>query len=468
MRYLNRLLFYCTLFLTTGMFSVNAQGITISGGAEFSLGEAQLAVVGYLNNNGTFNAASGDLLFRGSTSDDTLDNNGIPITFDKLTINKPAGDLVAMNNLWAGDTIHVISGDFDLNGKTLTLESTGYLDETDGNTVKGGHITTTRTLNSPSGQDIAGMGARITSNSNLGSTTITRGHTAQSGNGNDGIERFYDFFPTNNSGLGALLEFYYDESELNGITESSLKLFKSTDGGSTWTEEGGTVVTSDNYISLSGIDSFSRWTAAGDDAPLPVELTYFTAELQDTTVLLKWETATEVNNYGFDVERHSIPIDADTLNWTKLGFVEGNGTTNSPQSYEYTDTYIPSADSLVYRLKQIDNDGKYVYSKVVKIDLSTITSVEEEIPVEYSLSQNYPNPFNPSTNIKFGIPNPGEVNLTIYNILGEEVTTLVNENMQAGYHEVSFNASSLPSGMYIYRLNAGDEFTSTKKLLLIK
>lgn len=205
------------------------------------------------------------------------------------------------------------------------------------------------------------------------------------------------------------------------------------------------------------------------EIPLPVELTTFTGELlEDKTVLLKWETATEVNNYGFDVERRSSSI----TEWDKLGFVLGHGTTNSPKDYEFTDSELPNSDQASYRLKQIDNDGTFAYSKTITVDLTSITSVDDEVIYKFALEQNYPNPFNPSTTIKFTIPSnvkseASNTMLNVYDILGREIVSLVNQKLQPGNYEAIFDAGNLSSGMYLYKLIHGN-FTTTKKLLLVK
>jgi hypothetical protein len=196
-----------------------------------------------------------------------------------------------------------------------------------------------------------------------------------------------------------------------------------------------------------------------------VELTTFTAIGNGSEVVLNWQTATEVNNYGFEVERCIAQISNLCHNWETIGFVEGHGNSNSPKDYSFTDTWTPlSASAIKYRLKQIDSDGKYEYSDVVEIQL--------ESPKEYMLSQNYPNPFNPSTTIKYSIPvnlqsEISDVKLVVYDILGKEIATLVNTKQSAGNHEVEFNASNLPSGVYIYSFQSG-EFVSSKKMILIK
>lgn len=187
---------------------------------------------------------------------------------------------------------------------------------------------------------------------------------------------------------------------------------------------------------------------------IPVELTSFNAVSGQDEILLKWSTASETNNQGFEVQRST-----DETNWSKLAFVEGNGTVNSTSNYSYTDKKVSDTETYFYRLKQVDMDGTFEYSSVVEVDAQT--------PTEFKLSQNYPNPFNPSTTIEFALPQASNVDLTVYNSIGEEVVNLVNQNMEAGFHTVNFNASELNSGIYVYRLQAGD-FISIRKMILMK
>ncbi len=187
--------------------------------------------------------------------------------------------------------------------------------------------------------------------------------------------------------------------------------------------------------------------------PLPVELVSFNASVSGTTVNLQWQTATELNNSGFAVERKVNEL------WSSIGFVSGHGTTTQPQTYSFTDDVTGiSANTIYYRLKQIDFDGTFEYSNIVEVDV---------IPVEFSLSQNYPNPFNPSTKITYTLALKSAVTLKVYDAIGSEVRTLVNQEQEAGSYEINFDAASLTSGVYLYKIIAGD-FVSVKKMLLLK
>jgi hypothetical protein len=199
---------------------------------------------------------------------------------------------------------------------------------------------------------------------------------------------------------------------------------------------------------------------------IPVELTSFTASVSDNNVELNWTTATETNNRGFEIERYALS--AKHKGWEKIGFVAGFGTTTEPKSYSFVDENI-SSGTYSYRLKQIDYDGSYEFSEVIEVEVAQI--------YKFSLEQNYPNPFNPSTSIQYAVDSRQFVTLIVFDILGREVATLVNEEKPAGKYEVEFNAAELPSGVsakggyasgvYFYQLKAGN-YIETKKMVLMK
>lgn len=196
-----------------------------------------------------------------------------------------------------------------------------------------------------------------------------------------------------------------------------------------------------------------RTRIANIDYTVPVELVSFNASVIRDAVELSWMTATETNNQGFSIERKTA-----SGSFEEIGYVSGNGTTTEPQSYSYIDSKL-SAGIYTYRLKQIDFDGRYEYSKVVNAEI--------ELPREYSLEQNYPNPFNPSTKISYTIPEAGFVKLSVYNLLGEEVASLVKGYQEAEKYEVNFDASGLSSGIYVYKIELAG-FTASRKLVLMK
>ena len=242
-------------------------------------------------------------------------------------------------------------------------------------------------------------------------------------------------------------------------------------GGSAYTLDGGTTWTNldnGNYSYLvfgsANVGWSTNWVTnnfykyVGPPVPVPVELTSFNAVVNGKQVALKWTTATETNNQGFEVERSQKSIVKSQIKWEKIGFVKGNGTTSEQKNYTYADKDL-AYGNYTYRLKQIDLDGSYNYSKEVEAEIKIIA--------EYVLGQNYPNPFNPTTTIDFGIKNKGNVNIKILNAIGEEVTTIINEEKEAGYYQIEFDASSLSSGVYFYRITAGN-YNAVKKMLLMK
>lgn len=215
---------------------------------------------------------------------------------------------------------------------------------------------------------------------------------------------------------------------------------------------------SGSILTVSGLNIFCDFALAGNDAPLPVELASFTSVINGRDVTLNWSTSSEVNNSGFDIERSVI-----NGTWTKIGNVEGHGTTNSANSYSFADRGLNSG-VYNYRLKQIDFNGNFEY-----FNLSNEVNIG--IPEKYNMSQNYPNPFNPSTTISFDLPFDSKVSLKLFDMTGREVASLVSEFKTAGYHTVNYNASNLSSGVYFYRITAeanGKNFVDTKKMMLVK
>ncbi|MCF8307171.1 MAG: T9SS type A sorting domain-containing protein [Ignavibacteriales bacterium] len=204
------------------------------------------------------------------------------------------------------------------------------------------------------------------------------------------------------------------------------------------------------------------------DGTLPVELTSFWAEISEKDVVLNWQTATEVNNYGFEIERISPqPLswqgEGQGRSWVKIGFVEGHGNSNSPKNYFFIDNSITEGN-YSYRLKQIDTDGKFEYSEIVAVEIGNPST---DGPTDFELFQNYPNPFNPNTSIDYSLPVDEYVSLKVYDILGNQVAELVNEKKAAGKYKINFNASYLSSGLCIYKIQAGS-FSKVRKMMLLK
>jgi hypothetical protein len=190
---------------------------------------------------------------------------------------------------------------------------------------------------------------------------------------------------------------------------------------------------------------------SGGQLAIPVELTSFSGYTADGNVYLQWSTATEKNNYGFEIERVAETSDSkENILWRSIGFINGSGTTSQLKSYSFADRNIGSG-KYIYRLKQIDYDGSFAYSNEVEVNI--------DAPVTYILEQNFPNPFNPVTIIRFSIPEETNVKLSIYNLLAEEIAVLINEPMTSGFHQVEWRGTDndnkiLPTGAYFYKLES--------------
>ena len=201
-------------------------------------------------------------------------------------------------------------------------------------------------------------------------------------------------------------------------------------------------------------------------APLPIQLGSFNAQLVGSTVRLNWTTVSEVNNYGFEIQRRA----EGTSEFVTISgsFVPGYGTTLEPRSYTYSDSLAP-AGTTSYRLKQIDLDGTIHYHESVQIENNVVAGAEDNgsLAREFRLAQNFPNPFNPSTEIKFSVPTGGRASLKVYNSIGQEIAALVDGEVEAGAHSAQFNANNLASGTYFYQLRTGDN-VATQKMMLIK
>jgi hypothetical protein len=204
-------------------------------------------------------------------------------------------------------------------------------------------------------------------------------------------------------------------------------------------------------LNVSEIQQAKQWALPG--TIVPVELSSFTASVDNKSIILDWETVTEVNNQGFTIERST-----NGENYIPVGFIKGNGTTLERKYYSFKDA--PEVNGIYYyRLRQQDYNGSIEYSEVLTVKL--------DIPADFMLGQNYPNPFNPSTTISFAIPVQSHVSLRVYDVMGREVSLLIDENKSAGIYDIGFDASGLSSGTYFYKLTAGN-FSQIKKLVVIK
>ncbi len=389
-------------------------------------GNGHYNIKGNWHNSGTFNAGTSTVVFRGTTP--SVIEGSSPTPFYLLRVNKqPGGGVSLLTGATVDYRLVMANEHLDLNGQTIELLGNGIIfDEDEGSYVYDsqgtGSIFTTKDMNQPSGENLGNLGVEVTSSANLGSVTISRGHDVQDVNGESGIVRYYDISPANNSGLDATVRFHYLDAELNGIAESDLTPFRFN--GTDWDDY--PVNANDptaNWVETTNVDAFSIWTLASSAAVLPVELVRFSATQKNEDVLLDWETASETNNEGFEIEHSSNGRD-----WNYLGFVAGAGSTVALQHYDYVHE-SPSAGMNYYRLKQLDFDGKFEYSNIVSVNFE---SANEQI------LQVYPNPFQGELNIV-----NGEGQVTIFNVAGQFV----------GQFRISEKATNLqtvdmPDGVY--------------------
>jgi len=243
-------------------------------------------------------------------------------------------------------------------------------------------------------------------------------------------------------------------------------MFNTSNGGVDWELQGSG--TFDDLLSVNIRLNNAGWAIGNNgiilkyhqdpiDPPLPVELFSFDAVNLNNEIRLNWITATEINNKGFEIEKQTV-VENNPAAWRTIGFIHGRGTTTESQSYSFSDKNIRPGN-YYYRLKQIDYDGTFEYSGILNIKIAPRFS--------FKLEQNYPNPFNPSTRINYSVKENVLVSLKVYDALGSEVATLVNEEKAAGEYDINFNAAEYSSGIYFYVLKAGN-FVSAKKMLLIK
>ena len=393
-------------------------------------------------------------------------------TINNLTINNAAG--VTMGSACG------VNGVFTLANGLLTTTASNLLTLGAAATVSGGSATSFvngpisitavvgKTLMAPIGKGSAyrPLWSHIYSLTGSGSLTAEQIETFPTGtvtaSGNPILSNTRYFHVTQTGLSGGSIDLTLSWGADDGVLDSTsvTVVGGGTYGGIwTWANNSGAEIGYANTVTTGTFDPGSY--ALGDCSlgsysgnPMPVSLSSFTAVSYNGIIKLSWKTAIETDNYGFDVERSS-----DRLAWSKLGFVNGSGNSNTNRDYSYIDNTISGSGKYYYRLKQIDNNGGIKYSGMTEAEVIKIN--------KYELFQNYPNPFNPSTVISYQIPVAGLVTIKIYNILGTEIATLINEMKQEGIYNINFNACNIASGIYFYRLQAG-EYTSIKKFTLIK
>lgn len=313
---------------------------------------------------------------------------------------------------------------------SLVVEPSGQIREIDGYVTSRARATTT--LAAPSAVNVGGLGFTITSAADPGVTTIVRTFGVQGGNGNSSIGRTYAVSAATNTGLNATIVFRYRDAELNGLTESNLVLYRSTDGGTTWQEVGGTVDTDANTITATGVDGFSMWTA-GEAGTLPVELVDLAVVADGNTAVLTWATASETNNAGFTVEH--LRGDA----WADAGFVPGRGTTTERTDYRHRVADLAPGRQ-AFRLRQTDTDGTVHLSPTVEV------AVGMDAPVLLDVR---------GQRVRFALRTGGAVRVGLYTVLGQEVARVFDGTVADAQSVEVGLPTLLAPGRYFVRLVAG-------------
>ena len=391
-----------------------------------------------LDNDGDISQATGEGGFRFSgTTDNTIGGSSIP-QVDLLQLAKTGSAKISLlQNLSIGSSISFTSGLMDLNNKNITLQPAAIINGESENShiisTGGGYIETTAVLNNPNLENPGNLGATITSSANMGSTIIRRGHLSQangSGTGNS-ILRYYDIIPANNTGLNATLNFSYLDNELNGLAESQLTLWKSTDMAH-WTDMGfdrRSTVT--NYVEQSGLTDFSRWTLSSAGNPLPLQFLLFNTKCEGDRLLLQWKTAQESNTGHFEIQQT-----ADGINWTTIGILPAAGNSIQEQMYSYAYNNPPTGTNY-YRVKETDIDGRANYTGILR---STCGDMDT-----WKL---WPNPSREKLFISITIPSESNCLIKIVDTKGALVLSQT-KTLLPGTNQIQIDTNHLLPGTYI-------------------
>jgi hypothetical protein len=358
--------------------TLEVKDILIELDAEISLGGGWLYVYNDWKNSGIVDFEESTVTFIGSVDDDTLFNPSTNNEFYNLIVNKSSGELVLQNNIKISNELSIEQGNFRLNQKIIDLDQTGFItSEGDGHRAycdcPSAYIRKMVNIPANTTTNPGNLGLTITTtNKQMGESVIKRRH--QRVEELNGIYRIFDVTPQFNGNLNLTLEFQYFTTEVEDLSlQSTFAIYRSTDDGGNWNEEGGFNMIDDKTVIITGWNEFSWITVAPSQngSALPVELLEFKATLVNNIVELNWTTVTEINNEKFEIERSINGTD-----FTKIGEKQGANNSTSTNHYKYSDEYLPNSDIVYYRLKQIDFDGKFEYSKIVSVFLNQKLIIE--------------------------------------------------------------------------------------------
>jgi hypothetical protein len=369
-----------------------------------------------------------------------------------LTINNSSGVTLHASRTVNG-TLTLTAGNISTSSNTLAIGSAGTVSRTSGYVIGNLQQTFSSTGSKKFDVGTANGYSPVTVDATAGTGNFTvkaiQGAHPQAYNA-DVLQRYWTL--TNADITSADLTFEYLAGDVVG-TETNYIIGRFSDPD--WFFPGGSVNPTTHTASITGVTSFSDWTM-GEQGSLPVQLASFVGNVVGNNAQLEWQTISEINNYGFNVQRY----DAISKSYNNVGFVAGKGI---PYTYTYEDKNV--SGSLEYRLEQIDNNGLTSYFGPIMLNPNSVGS--DAVPAVFALNQNYPNPFNPLTIINYQLAIDNYTTLKVYNLIGKEVATLVNGNQSAGSHQVTFDGSALTSGVYFYKLQSGSN-VEVKKLTLVK
>lgn len=395
--------------------------------------------------------------------------SGTPI-FNNLYLGSGISTTLNSNMTVMGSLI--LDTDLSIEGVNITLGTTGNLVENLGKiTGTSGSISAIRSLYHPVSKNVAGLGAFITEDSDLGSTTIIRSHNVE---GTQGIQRSYQISPSN-SPSNATLVFNYLDSELNGVTEANLSLYKSVDGEK-WIEQNSSVLdANNNTLTLSGINSFSWWTAAesGSGETLPVYLSSFTVfQTAENCAQINWQTQSEASLIGYNIYKSCSDNENDKLRINNLILNATN--TSTEQNYQFIDEDISVNQEYFYWLESLEANVNSQFFGPIKFVITSDYPEGGDIP-EIQISQGlktiFPNPFNPSTSVSYYLESENDVTLEIFNLLGQKQRTIKKSHSSKGNYSIVWNGinsqnETVASGVYLFRLKIGEKVYSSKALLV--
>lgn len=433
------------------------QDISISTGANITVSGNAFLVVNNcgFTNNGSFIAGAGTVQFKGSNPTAASFIGGSSITsFYNLDLNKSANGIQLNQQTAVSNLLRLLNGDsVFLNTYNISLGSTGMIAGENATRkitgMTGGYVEGIYTLNAPASVTPGNLGIMITSASNLGSTLIRRGHIPQTNGFNYGIARYYDIVPSNNTGLNATIRFFYNQSELIGLDETTLIPFSSADSGTTWHINGYTILdVMQNFIEQNAYDSLNRITLASISSPLPVNLLMLSAQADAGQNLIHWSTDHETNMRLFEIERSG-----SELNFVKIGTVPAKGNTVNISQYTCIDDN-PLQGTNYYRLKIIEQNGSFSYSKTVAVKQAVAASAGA-----------FPNPAQSILNIEYYAPEHTTAAIKMADMSG----TVIWESkvtLNKGVNTISRNIAAFPAGMYIIEISTRS--SSKKTLVFLK